>query len=78
MKAPTFSWAHCRKVRARSTWRLWLASGSSSAPGPTTEDKYITADWTEREGLEFARLMLEYVDSQNALRHRAPDKDASR
>ncbi|MCX5199799.1 MarR family winged helix-turn-helix transcriptional regulator [Streptomyces sp. NBC_00249] len=30
----------------------------------------ITADWTEGERLEFARLMLRYVDAQNALRAR--------
>nr|AFD20765.1 RubM [Streptomyces rimofaciens] len=38
----------------------------------------ITADWTERDRLEFARLMLKYVDSQDALRHRPPVKDAVR
>lgn len=38
----------------------------------------ITADWPERERLEFARLMLKYVDSQDALRHRIPGKDAPR
>ncbi|WP_280697408.1 MarR family winged helix-turn-helix transcriptional regulator [Kitasatospora sp. GP82] len=38
----------------------------------------ITTGWTERERLEFARLMLKYVESQDALRHRAPDKDARR
>ncbi|KJK57469.1 MarR family winged helix-turn-helix transcriptional regulator [Saccharothrix sp. ST-888] len=40
--------------------------------------EYITADWTERERLEFARLMLKYVDSQDSLRHRLPGKDAPR
>lgn len=41
--------------------------------------EHITADWTERERLDLARLMLKYVESQNALRHRsAPDKDAPR
>ncbi|WP_224278727.1 MarR family winged helix-turn-helix transcriptional regulator [Streptomyces sp. LS1784] len=40
--------------------------------------EYITADWTERERLEFARLMLKYVDSQDALRHRLPGKGAPR
>ncbi|WP_280673523.1 MarR family winged helix-turn-helix transcriptional regulator [Kitasatospora sp. MAA19] len=40
--------------------------------------EYITADWTERERLEFARLMLKYVDSQDALRHRLPGEDAPR
>lgn len=32
--------------------------------------EYVTADWSERDRLDFARLMLKYVDSQNALRHR--------
>ncbi|MEU6238353.1 MarR family winged helix-turn-helix transcriptional regulator [Kitasatospora sp. NPDC047058] len=32
----------------------------------------ITVDWTEHERLEFARLMLKYVDSQDALRDRLP------
>ncbi|MFF4217062.1 MarR family winged helix-turn-helix transcriptional regulator [Streptomyces nondiastaticus] len=32
----------------------------------------ITADWPEHERLEFARLMLKYVASQDALRNRAP------
>ncbi|MFI6444287.1 MarR family winged helix-turn-helix transcriptional regulator [Kitasatospora sp. NPDC050543] len=40
--------------------------------------EYITADWTERERLDFARLMLKYVESQNTVRHRTPDKDAPR
>lgn len=31
----------------------------------------ITADWPERERLEFARLMLKYVESQDALRRPA-------
>ncbi|MGW3494388.1 MarR family winged helix-turn-helix transcriptional regulator [Streptomyces sp. NPDC001020] len=30
----------------------------------------VTADWTGRDRLEFARLMLKYVDSQDALRDR--------
>ncbi|MFD7454947.1 MarR family winged helix-turn-helix transcriptional regulator [Kitasatospora sp. NPDC059827] len=38
----------------------------------------ITADWTEQERLEFARLMLKYVDSQDALRHRLPGEGAPR
>jgi DNA-binding MarR family transcriptional regulator len=38
--------------------------------------EYITADWTEQERLEFARLMLKYVDSQDALSERLPGKDA--
>ncbi|MGW6915091.1 MarR family winged helix-turn-helix transcriptional regulator [Kitasatospora sp. NPDC054939] len=38
----------------------------------------ITADWTERDRLEFARLMLKYVDSQEALRHRTADARAPR
>ncbi|MFE0704754.1 MarR family winged helix-turn-helix transcriptional regulator [Streptomyces sp. NPDC058872] len=40
--------------------------------------EYVTADWSERERLEFARLMLKYVDSQDSLRHRLPDSDAPR
>ncbi|OIJ85498.1 MarR family winged helix-turn-helix transcriptional regulator [Streptomyces colonosanans] len=32
----------------------------------------VTADWTARDRLEFARLMLKYVDSQDALRDRRP------
>ncbi len=40
--------------------------------------EYITADWTEQERLEFARLMLKYVASQDALSHRLPDQDAPR
>ncbi|MFJ3962346.1 hypothetical protein [Streptomyces sp. NPDC090036] len=32
--------------------------------------EHVTADWTERERIHFARLMLKYVDAQNALRHR--------
>ncbi|MFH8787547.1 MarR family transcriptional regulator [Streptomyces roseoverticillatus] len=34
--------------------------------------EYITADWPERERLEFARLMLKHVASQDALRNRPP------
>jgi len=32
----------------------------------------VTADWTSRDRLEFARLMLKYVDSQDALHDRRP------
>ncbi|WP_433237855.1 MarR family winged helix-turn-helix transcriptional regulator [Streptosporangium sp. CA-135522] len=32
--------------------------------------EYITADWTDHDRLEFARLMLKYVDSLAHLRHR--------
>ena len=32
--------------------------------------EYITADWSERDRLEFARLMLRYVDSLARLRDR--------
>ncbi|MDK9498693.1 MarR family winged helix-turn-helix transcriptional regulator [Streptomyces katrae] len=32
--------------------------------------EYITADWSERERLDFARLMLKYVASQESLRRR--------
>jgi DNA-binding MarR family transcriptional regulator len=35
--------------------------------------EYITADWSERDRLEFARLMLRYVDSLAGLRNRRPD-----
>ncbi len=35
--------------------------------------EFVTADWTERERLEFARLMVKYVAAQNALRLRAQD-----
>ncbi|WP_433248266.1 MarR family winged helix-turn-helix transcriptional regulator [Streptosporangium sp. CA-135522] len=35
----------------------------------------ITVDWSERDRLEFARLMLKYVDSQDGLRHRATPKE---
>ncbi|WP_354638897.1 MarR family winged helix-turn-helix transcriptional regulator [Kitasatospora camelliae] len=38
----------------------------------------ITADWTERERLEFARLMVKYVESQDALRDGAPARRPSR
>jgi DNA-binding MarR family transcriptional regulator len=33
--------------------------------------EYITADWPERDRLEFARLMLKYVDALAGLRNRA-------
>lgn len=32
--------------------------------------EYVTSDWTERERLDFARLMLKYVAAQNALPRR--------
>jgi hypothetical protein len=32
--------------------------------------EYITADWSEGDRLEFARLMLKYVDSLAQLRDR--------
>ncbi|MEU7556331.1 MarR family winged helix-turn-helix transcriptional regulator [Streptomyces sp. NPDC044571] len=32
--------------------------------------EYITAEWSEQERLDFARLMLKYVASQEALRQR--------
>ncbi|MBV6702742.1 MarR family winged helix-turn-helix transcriptional regulator [Kitasatospora aureofaciens] len=38
---------------------------------------YITADWDERDRLEFARLMLKYVDSLDRLGERDPG-DSSR
>ncbi|MEV4926831.1 MarR family winged helix-turn-helix transcriptional regulator [Streptomyces roseoverticillatus] len=34
--------------------------------------EYITAGWPDHERLDFARLMLKYVASQDALRDRAP------
>ncbi|WP_067568875.1 MarR family winged helix-turn-helix transcriptional regulator [Nocardia acidivorans] len=37
---------------------------------------YITADWTETERLDFARLMLKYVDSLEALKDRGLAKDS--
>ncbi|GAA1546642.1 MarR family winged helix-turn-helix transcriptional regulator [Actinomadura kijaniata] len=37
--------------------------------------EYITADWPERDRLEFARLMLRYVDSLASLRERGLAKD---
>ncbi|MEU8927078.1 MarR family winged helix-turn-helix transcriptional regulator [Kitasatospora sp. NPDC048545] len=40
--------------------------------------EYVTADWSERERLEFARLMLKYVASQDALRHRPPGENPPR
>ncbi|MFD7324999.1 MarR family winged helix-turn-helix transcriptional regulator [Streptomyces sp. NPDC059875] len=36
--------------------------------------EYITGEWTEHERLEFARLLLKYVDSQDSLAQRAEDK----
>ncbi|MFJ3879198.1 MarR family winged helix-turn-helix transcriptional regulator [Streptomyces sp. NPDC090077] len=33
--------------------------------------EYVTADWSDRDRLDFARLMLKYVASQDSLRHRA-------
>ncbi|GAA3466083.1 MarR family winged helix-turn-helix transcriptional regulator [Nonomuraea roseola] len=41
--------------------------------------EYITADWSERDRLEFARLMLKYVDSVAHLpdRHAAEDDRAT-
>ncbi len=38
--------------------------------------EYITADWPKRDRLEFARLMLKYVDSLAELRNRRPAPDA--
>jgi DNA-binding MarR family transcriptional regulator len=40
--------------------------------------EYVTADWTEGERLEFARLMLRYVEAQNDLRRRSADRGAAR
>ncbi|MEU4115650.1 MarR family winged helix-turn-helix transcriptional regulator [Kitasatospora sp. NPDC028055] len=38
--------------------------------------EYITADWAERDRLEFARLMLKYVDSLAQLNDRRLAEDA--
>ena len=35
--------------------------------------EYVTADWDQRDRLEFARLMLRYVASQDSLAQRAKD-----
>ncbi|MFD0259414.1 MarR family winged helix-turn-helix transcriptional regulator [Kitasatospora indigofera] len=40
--------------------------------------EYVTADWSEDERLEFARLMLKYVAAQDALRRRSDDEDTAR
>ncbi|MEU4329995.1 MarR family winged helix-turn-helix transcriptional regulator [Nonomuraea dietziae] len=40
--------------------------------------EYITADWPEHDRLEFARLMLRYVDSLAALSNRGPSAEPSR
>jgi hypothetical protein len=37
--------------------------------------EYITADWSEHDRLEFARLMLKYVDSLVHLRNRGLAED---
>lgn len=37
---------------------------------------YITAEWSDQERLEFARLMLKYVDSLAGLKERGLAKDA--
>ncbi|MFJ9456279.1 MarR family winged helix-turn-helix transcriptional regulator [Kitasatospora sp. NPDC101447] len=34
--------------------------------------EYITADWAEHDRLEFARLMVKYVDSLGRLKERTP------
>ncbi|MFE7351716.1 MarR family winged helix-turn-helix transcriptional regulator [Streptomyces sp. NPDC057543] len=39
---------------------------------------YITDDWADEDRLEFARLMLKYVDSLARLRDRDPAGDAKR
>ncbi|KJS62002.1 MarR family winged helix-turn-helix transcriptional regulator [Streptomyces rubellomurinus] len=38
--------------------------------------EYITADWAEHDRLEFARLMLKYVDSLGQLKERGRAGDA--
>lgn len=40
--------------------------------------EYITADWAQGDQLEFARLMLKYVDSLAELRNRGLASDAPR
>ncbi|MGW4895793.1 MarR family winged helix-turn-helix transcriptional regulator [Kitasatospora sp. NPDC004240] len=35
---------------------------------------HVTADWSEEDRLEFARLMVKYVASQDALRGRGPGR----
>ncbi|MGW4849440.1 hypothetical protein [Nocardia brasiliensis] len=37
---------------------------------------YITADWSEADRLEFARLMLRYVDSLAGLKDRGLARDS--
>ncbi|MEW1914364.1 MarR family winged helix-turn-helix transcriptional regulator [Kitasatospora sp. NPDC085895] len=39
--------------------------------------EYITADWAEHDRLEFARLMLKYVDSLAQLKDRSPSTTAA-
>ncbi|MTE13245.1 MarR family winged helix-turn-helix transcriptional regulator [Nocardia aurantiaca] len=38
--------------------------------------EYITADWSEQDRLDFARLMLRYVDAIDNLKDRRPPADA--
>ncbi|MGW4117607.1 MarR family winged helix-turn-helix transcriptional regulator [Nocardia sp. NPDC004711] len=38
--------------------------------------EYITAEWPEQDRLEFARLMLRYVDAIDDLKNRRPPADA--
>ncbi|MVU76192.1 MarR family transcriptional regulator [Nocardia sp. ET3-3] len=38
--------------------------------------EYITADWPEQDRLDFARLMLRYVDAIDDLKNRAPGTEA--
>ncbi|MFI0977826.1 MarR family winged helix-turn-helix transcriptional regulator [Streptomyces sp. NPDC021093] len=40
--------------------------------------EYVTADWPESDRLQFARLVLRYVEAQDSLRHRAPARDTPR
>ncbi|GAB2546407.1 MarR family winged helix-turn-helix transcriptional regulator [Nocardia heshunensis] len=38
--------------------------------------EYITAEWAEQDRLDFARLMLRYVDSVDDLKNRKPPAEA--
>ncbi|MEU8891250.1 MarR family winged helix-turn-helix transcriptional regulator [Streptomyces sp. NPDC048442] len=40
--------------------------------------EYVTADWAESDRLQFARLVLRYVEAQDSLRHRDPVRGTQR